>query len=526
MRITALGIGAIPSAWFRLVQRTAMTGQNSIATPTIGPNFRAHSLRSGVITTVGQAVRLGIQLLAGVIVARLLSPPDYGLLGMVAAVTGFLSLFGDLGLSFAVIQNRHVTHAQVSALFWVNTCLGVSLTLLALILAPVIAWTYREPRLTAIMAVLSVGFIMGALGSQHQALLRREMRFATIAGIDIVAIACGSTTGLLLALQGKGYWSLVYTQLATSLTALTMYWLTSKWRPGKPAPIREIKALLAFGGNLTAFSFVNYFSRNLDNALIGWRWGATALGNYARAYQLILFPIWQITAPIASVAIPALSRLQDNPARHRNYYLKSIRAIAYVTMPLILLGAVLADELIPILLGHQWLECAKVFRILALAAVFQPVLTTVGWLYVSLGRARAMAKWGLFSFALTVPSFVIGLPWGIQGVATCYAIATWLLIYPEIHFATKSSAIRPRHVFGAVLPPFGLALICALTVIVLRALLPQLPPERFLSAAAVDVLVTMALLYWFVIPIRKDIREVLDEIRSSFGPTTALSSAA
>lgn len=478
-------------------------------------NLNARSVRSAAITTSAQLTRLGIQFIGTVILARILSPADYGLLGMAMMITGFLSMFADFGLSSALIQRKEISHAQISALFVVNVVFGAGLTLLTLVLSPAIGWVYREPRLAGIACLLSPGFLIGSLGLQHQTLLRREMRFGVLAAIEITAIAVATILAVTLATCGSGYWALVCSQLALTSVSCALFWCASSWRPGRPASLRMVAGMLLFGGNLTAFSFASFFARNLDNALIGWRWGASALGIYSKAYQLMLLPVWQMTDPITNVAISALSRLQGDPIRHRRYYLKAIRAIGYVTMPGILIAAVLADEIIPLLLGQRWIQSVRIFRILALGAVFQPVLSTTSWLYISLGMTKAMAKWGILSSAVIVSSFLIGLSRGAAGVATCYSVAIWLLTWPTVFMATKISVIHPSEFFAAVLRPLSLALFCASTVLAFRSLNYDLSPLQSISCSVIAASAAAALSVGVLPWLRSDLNELRKELTST-----------
>ncbi len=238
---------------------------------------------------------------------------------MVTAVTNFVNLFNHLGLSMATVQRAEITHAQVSALFWVNLGLSVVLAGITTVLAPVLAWFYGEPRLVGITLALAAAFVFGGLTVQHQALLRRRMEFRALAIINIVAAMTMAVVGISAALCGMGYWSLVCMYIALPAAQAVGVWVACRWRPGGFAWHTGVGSMLAFGGHVTGYNLVNYFSRNLDNVLIGWRWGAAPLGLYSRAYTLLLLPIKQVSPPIAAIAIPAMSRLYTDPPRYRNY---------------------------------------------------------------------------------------------------------------------------------------------------------------------------------------------------------------
>ncbi len=437
----------------------------------ISADLKGRSVRGGAVTLIGQGAKFILQLGSTMVLARILTPRDFGLIAMVAAVTGFIMVFKDLGLSMATVQKAEINHGQVSTLFWINVAISSALMLLTMALAPAVAWFYNKPELTWVTVALASAFIFGGLTVQHQALLRRQMRFTALAVIDISSMAAGLATGIVCGLIGLGYWSLVLMQLATPITMAAGVWIASGWRPGPPVRRSGVRPMLAFGGYLTGFNIVNYFARNVDKILLGRYWGSQVTGLYTKAYSLLLLPIAQVTSPITAVAVPALSRLQNEPERYRNYYLKAIKLIAYITMPIVVAMAVLSTEIIVLVLGSQWIEAGPIFMILAVAALLQPVGATVGWIYVSLGQTRRMFVWACIATPVVVLSFLIGLRWGAMGVAIGYAICKILLAYPQFSIALKHSPIRVGEVFANIFHPVAISIIMGLGMIFARGYL-------------------------------------------------------
>lgn len=434
-------------------------------------DLKSRSVRGGAVTFIGQGTKFFLQLGSTMVLARILTPQDFGLVAMVAAVTGFIMVFKDMGLSMATVQKAEINHDQVSTLFWINVVISSALMLITMALAPAVAWFYKEPRLAWVTIALASAFIFGGLTVQHQALLRRQMRFTALATIDISSIGAGVATGVICGLAGLGYWSLVLMQLVTPIAMAVGVWIASGWRPGPPVRRSGVREMLAFGGYLTGFSIVNYFARNLDKVLLGRYWGSQSVGLYTKAYSLLLLPIGQITAPISAVAVPALSRLQNEPERFRNYYLKAIKLIAYITMPIVVAMAALSNEIVGLVLGRQWLNAGPIFMILAVAALLQPVAATVGWVYVSLGQTRRMFAWACMATPLLVLSFLIGLQWGALGVATGYAICNVVLAYPQFWLALKRSPIGVGEVFSNIYHPFVISIIMGLAMTIARGYL-------------------------------------------------------
>jgi O-antigen/teichoic acid export membrane protein len=442
----------------------------------LNADLKKRSIRGGAVTLVAQACKFTLQMGSTVILARLLAPQDYGLVGMVTAVTGFVALFKDMGLSMATIQKAEINHRQISNLFWVNIFVSLLLTLVTCAIAPVVAVFYNEPRLTLITIVSAIGFLFGGLTVQHQALLNRQMRFTALAAIDIVAMGFGVVSALVLAWYGAGYWALVVMQIAIAIGQMGGAWLLCSWRPSLPKRHANIRELLTFGSHLTGFNVINYFARNLDNILIGRSWGAGQLGLYAKAYGLLLLPLQQINAPITAVAIPSLSRLQADPQQFRNYYLKAVSLVTFLTLPLVILSIAISEEVVTLILGSQWREASFLFRFLGVAAIFQPLCNTAGWLYIATGKTDRMLKWGVFASSLTVVSFFIGLPYGARGVALCYAVAMLLQVYPCMYYATRGLEITTSDLFSAIAQSLVAALIAGLATIGIKfALNPILP---------------------------------------------------
>lgn len=428
-------------------------------------DLRSRSIKGGVATLGSQAGTFALNFGALVVLARLLTPEDFGLIAMVAAVTSFVRLFKDLGLSTATVQRDTVTGGQVNALFWVNVSVSTAATLLTAAVAPAVAWFYGDPRLVAITIALAAGILLSGLSVQHEALLKRQMRFGTIAIVDVSAVAGSVIAAIVVAWLGADYWALVVQQVSRAGFGALGAWVACSWRPGRPQWAEGARDMLAFGGNLTGFRFVNYFARNADDILIGRFVGAQALGYYTRAYKLLLAPIELIRNPISNVVIPSLSRLQDNPVRFRGYTRRALSMIVFLSMPLITFCFAEADRLVLLALGPQWTESAAIFRVLAAAAFVQSFNMVDGWSFTALGQTGRFFAWGLVSSSVVIASFVAGLPWGAYGVAVAYSIAMYVLLIPGLWFCFRTSPLRLRDVFVAVWRPAVASIVAAALVV-------------------------------------------------------------
>jgi O-antigen/teichoic acid export membrane protein len=471
-------------------------------------NLGGRTARGGAVAITNQALKFIITLGATAVMARLLTPQDYGLIGMVAFVTGFVSTYKDLGLSAATIQKPEISFDQISTLFWVNVALSVGITLFTILIAPLVAWFYGEPRLTLITMVTALAFLISGVAVQHEALLRRQMRYFALATTGLLSMIAGYIVGIFMAWKGFSYWSLVGSQLAVVTTGTAITWAVCRWKPGRPKKDTGVGSMIRFGGNLTGFATINFFSRNLDNLLIGKFWGAQQLGLYSRAYQLMMLPIEQINEPITSVAVPSLSRLSDSPDDYRRAYLRMLEKIAFLTMPAVAVMIATSDWVVAIILGPQWSEVGKLLGILGVAALFQPIANTTGWLFVTQGRANDMFKTAIFGGPITMASIVVGLPWGAVGVATSYTVSHILGIPLLYWYICRKGPVRAGDFYRSIGPFVGAAVAALVSSLSFRYWQPSISPLLGITACLAITAVVFLLVLSLLPSGRKALRDV------------------
>lgn len=463
-------------------------------------DLRSRSIRGGAVTVAAQASKFAIQMTSTVVLGRLLTPEDYGLIAMVTVVINFVQMFKNLGLSTATIQQEEINHQQVSTLFWINVGISFIITLLLIALAPVIAGFYDEPRLTAIMLVLASVFIFSGLSVQHEALLKRQMCFTSLAKIAVISLLMSLIIAIIFAWSKAGYWALVSLQLTSVITYTVGVWIACSWRPGLPVWNSGIRSMLAFGGNLTAFNCLNYVSRNLDNVLIGRYWGSQELGLYAKAYQLILLPIQQINLPMTSVALPTLSCLQAQSEQYRRYYYKALLSITTLGMALVAFTFASADKMILFFLGQQWLAIVPIFRLLMPAAFIGTLNVAESWVYQSLGRTDRQFRLGLVMSTIDVLIFVVSVRWGAVGVAAAYGLSRPILWLPRILYCYRGTPLRLTDLVSTLLHPALASIGAAAILMGINQLLPA--GMNWAIALGLDCLM-YGLLYltiWMVLP--------------------------
>ncbi|HVZ37132.1 MAG TPA: lipopolysaccharide biosynthesis protein, partial [Polyangiaceae bacterium] len=440
-----------------------MTKQrDSLFTPRSSAEVARRALRGGALSVAAQAVRGVVEGGGTLLLARTLAPAEFGLVDMIVSITGVVDLLKDFGLSSATIQRHTIDHAQVSLLFWINCGVGLALTLIIMALAPVLALLYSHPELRALTWALSLNTLLGALSVQHQALLRRDLRFGALAAIDTASAFLSTGAALWVAYAGFGAWALVARQLMRNAAQALAAWQLCSWRPTRPARA-DVRELLRFGGHVSTFQIVNYLERNADNILIGRFAGARALGFYTKAYGLMRVPLDQINN-FSNVMVPALSRLLSDPARYLQAYRSVAALFLLLTIPLAPLALYSADWFIPALLGEPWRGSVAVFRWLALALLVRPIMNSGGWLFLSQGRTFELRRWGFLAAGLAITSFLIGLPWGSLGVAAAYSVLELTLRGPLwLLTVGRSGPVHARHVLAAAAPAWTAAAAIALT---------------------------------------------------------------
>jgi PST family polysaccharide transporter len=407
-------------------------------------DLKTRSVRGGATTMVAQGLTYVIDLAGLVVLARLLAPQDFGLLAMVTAVMGFLAMFKDAGLPTATLQRATIDEHQVSALFWINAALSLVLAILVAAISGPVAWFYGDARLQSIMLVLGVSFVFMGLEAQHAALLRRRMRFGALAWSRTLAQASGTAAAVAAAWAGFGYWALVVRGLVTPLVSMLAVWMAMPWLPGAPWKARGARSLVQFGGYVTAFSAVNHLGRNLDDILIGRFFGGAALGLYSKAYALLLMPINMINGPISGVALPALCRLRDDPARLRHYYARALTMVVTLSMPVVTCLAALTTPFVAVVLGERWTEVGELFRILAIPAFVGTFNVASGWVFVAMGRVREQLIAGTVNSSVNAVAIVIGLSWGVEGVAWALATTSILKRLPTLAYCYRDTPFRLR----------------------------------------------------------------------------------
>jgi O-antigen/teichoic acid export membrane protein len=341
------------------------------------------------------------------------------------------------GFTEAIQQREQINSRLVSNLFWINLAAGTLMTVAFAASGSLLARFYNNSKVGLVAIAIAPTIFLSSISVQHLALLKRAMRFSTVSLNDIVARTFAVLVTIGLAWTGYGYWALVAGALAAPLVVAIGAWIQCRWIPSLPARDPATRSMVRFAFNVYGrFSF-NYFARNTDNLLVGWRFGASALGFYKKAYDLFLLSACQLSAPLTSVAVSALSRLDRNSEQFRRYFLRSIGVMAFVGMGISADLTLIGKDVILLVLGPAWATAGRIFMFFGPGVGIMLIYNTHGWFHLSIGTANRWFRWVVVEFAVTGGLFLIGLHWGPAGIAAAWTASFWILTVPAFWYAGK-----------------------------------------------------------------------------------------
>ena len=439
-----------------------MNNNNYFNNDHLRQNLKTRAIRGAGATIFAQSSNYAIQTVGTIVLARLLTPDDFGLITMVATFSLLLQNFGVNGFTEAIIQEDKIDHQKISNLFWINISASLILTLLFIASSPLIAGFYKEPRLKFITIAMAFSIIFSGTSTQHSALLKRNMQFYSTSIIEISSAFLSTLIAIILAFHGWGYWSLVARRLLSPLTANIGSWIVCRWRPGLPSKRSNVMTMVKFALHTYGTFCTTYLRRNLDKILIGRVHGSEPLGFYDRAYHFSSILPNQLTVPLTNVSIATLSRLADNPKKYSQYLSTILSTLAFISLPLSAILTLTGKDFICLLLGPQWDKAGYIFSALGPGVAMIVLYDTHGWLHISFGRADRWLRWGIISFIATAICFFIGLFFGPLGVAIAHSASYYILICPAMWYAGKAGGIKLSLFISAVWKYFVAAIIAGL----------------------------------------------------------------
>jgi O-antigen/teichoic acid export membrane protein len=407
-------------------------------------DLKNKSVKGAGYSLISQVLSVGIQTVGTIILARMLTPKDFGLITMVTAFSMFLKNYGYNGIREAVIQRDDLTHEQLSKLFWVYMAIMVGLTAAFMAASPLIALFYHQAPLVKISLVMALMILFAGLSTCHTALLSRNMKFQAISSIQVVAAFLGTAAAVFMALKGLSYWALVARLVLVEIVTALLVWLSCGWRPGMPEKRVRIGHLMRFSFSTYVIYLIEYVRKTMDKVLVGKVLGGTSLGHYDRAYQFSALLPNQLTASLSGVGVASLSRLRDNQERYRDSFAKTLSIISFIGFPGSVFLTIVGKDLIVFVLGKQWAEAGIIFSALGPAVGLVVVYNSIYWLHFSLGRADRLLKWTLFTLFASAGFYALGILFGLVGVAVAYSVFFYIVLIPALCYAGQPLSLKPR----------------------------------------------------------------------------------
>lgn len=407
-------------------------------------------MRGAGATLLSGGVALAIQIIATVVLARLLTPKDFGLVAMVTMFSLLFMSFGLNGFTEAIVQREDINHALASNLFWVT---AAGSTLLAIGFAAggsLLARFYEDPRVAGIARWMALTIFFAGFQVVQLALLKRAMKFSAVSANDMFARALSVVVSIILAWLGGRYWALVAAAIASPVSTCLGAWILCRWTPGLPRRAVGMGSMVRFAIHTNGRFTTRYFTSNLDNFLVGWRLGATPLGFYKKAYDLFVLPSGQLATGLTGVAVSALSRLQRDIAQYKRYLLSAIGVMAFVGMGISGDLTLVGKDLILVLLGPRWGESGRLFTIFAPGIGVMLLYGTHIWIHLSMGKADRWFRWGIVDLVVTTVFLLVGLHWRAEGLAVAWGASYWVIALPALWYAGEPIQLGMSSVIAVI----------------------------------------------------------------------------
>lgn len=437
---------------------------------------------------IGRVSSQAAQFAMAVVLARLLTPDEYGLIAMATVFLAFAGSFSEFGFGVALIQRKELNDEHPNSAFWVNMGVGVLLFALFSLASPWIADFYSEPQLESIVPVLALPFLFEPLGMVQRSMLHRSMNFRSLAVVELATAASSGAIGIVLAVNGYGVWSLVVSAVLSRAINIGISWWYIKWLPRWGFSQIALRELFGFSGNFTLYGVIDYLGKSLDRLLIGRFMGAHDVGIYNRAYAIMMAPFTQIVWVVASVLFPALSSIQEDKERVGRIFLRSISLVTFISMPALLGLIVVADPFVRVLFGAQWLEAIPILQIFCLLGLAEIIKNMIGAVIESQGDSAGLVRYSTAQSVLNMVAISLGVVTGsLPAIALSVVLANYIVLGMYLNGLRKLVGLHYRQVVNAI----GGAMICALLMAMAVYLFNQALPDSTVDITRLSLCVVL-----------------------------------
>jgi PST family polysaccharide transporter len=485
---------------------------NGILSERRAEGLKAKAVKGAGINVATRLVSFVAHTVGVIVLARILTPEEFGLVAMVTAFSLWIMNFGVNGFTEFIIQKDEIGKREVNAIFWIHVFLASVLAFGFAGFGAFLVYFYAERALNGIAAAMATSFILYALFTCHFAVLKRELKFGIIAVVQLVAMILSIIFAIVAALGGMGYWAVVIRQLTMPTVMLVGAWLLCPWRPGSPRYLSAAIPGLKYAVKVYCNFSIGYLTRSVDKVLLGRFHGPELLGNYDRGYHLSSLPAGQLVTPLHSVALATLSRLQHDSDRFGRYYINAVSMVAFLGTLAAVCLTLAARDLIPLLLGPEWIKAGLVVMAFGPGIAAMLVYETHSWLHLSLGKPGRWLRWNLVATALTMTAFVIAAPFGAVAMAIAYSVISYVLVVPALWYAGWPVHLRISNLIRCVWSYFASGTIVVVCWLYMCASWPALNSVvsgfRPLNRVAVTLLVGVVFYLLLVILLERSVESL------------------
>jgi PST family polysaccharide transporter len=464
----------------------------------------ARAARSGIVVAGGRIVQGIVSLASVAVLARLLTPSDFGVLAMVLPVALIVDMTINAGLHVAVMHEAQLSDAQVSRLFWIGQRFNALVLAAMALSAPLLAKFYGEPRVTAVALIWTAALAFHGLGAFPEALLKRHIQFGLLTAIEVGAMIVAVAVAIAAAALGWRNIALVLQVVTWNGLRCIGAFAAARWLPSRPrravTPDADIDRLVRYGASFGGSRAVYWLGRQADRMVVGYTSGAAILGLYDSARRWSWYPFQELFLSLTDVAIATLSRARLDAVRFRQYCRRGFTAFLALPMPAIAFVGLEADLVVRVLLGERWMAAVPMVRIMCGAAFVDSVGRLTSWLYAAEGRTREQLHWSVVSTAVTLVAVLGAAGKGAVGVTWAFALATIALAVPGIAYCLRTSVLSAADFAAGVWRPVVATLLAASGWVVVRTWLPA--AEAMLVRLTVTAIVFGAFyaLGWVALP--------------------------
>ena len=410
-------------------------------------NLKSKTTNAGIWSALDKFIEQGIRFIIGLVVARLLFPADYGLIGMIAIFLAIPDVLVNSGFGAALIQKKSANETDFSTVFYFNIIVGLIVYIILFLSAPFIANFFNEPQLILITRVVGLTIIINSFAIIQRTRLTKNLNFKVQTKISFIAILPSGIIGILFAYNGYGVWAIVFQSLSNRILSTLFFWIFSKWRPKLVFNFQSLKSLFVFGSNMLVAGLLNSIFARIYTVVIGKFYDAESLGNYSRAKQFVTMPTSSITTILGNIAFPVFSTLQNDIDRLLIGFRKFVRIAAFINFPIMLGMMVVSEPLVKIILTDKWLQIVPYMQVICIGGLIAPLHTLCLNILKAKGDSNMFMKLDIVKNIFSTIVLFVVYRWGIMAIIYSNVVLAYFYLYLNFYFAGK----KMNFTFGKLL---------------------------------------------------------------------------